>query len=396
MKKKLLALLLLVPILLIPILSCEGDILGSLSDLMGTMGTNSLIEGGAVVIDTSHGGAAAEKMSGLADAEDDDAYSAAVEEIKDVVKEALASKGSTKAKAFVEDMKKPLAEDAQKPDKVLQVVQELGKDPEEGGLGFEIEIETEGDLLAAILLVDLMEKAKDDWEGASEEEIMEFVSEALQVIDIVQTVSPVNGVKIDDILGELLGGDLSELFRSRHGISRDGDPEEEIDKALGMLRPILDPIIRAIGKNESGGISQKGLNKMIFNFKIIRQSFDDMADALKGIDPETSDIEFSLTDFVNYALSVVFTEANGVIDLMTESKATFADLINIYIDWADGKEIDFENYAALFSGGDDEEGATLVDNILDKVLGTLEILAPFSNDQWIFELLQNIEDDGDI
>jgi hypothetical protein len=391
MKKKLLALLLLVPILLIPILSCEGDILGSLSDLMGTMGTNSLIEGGAVVIDTSHGGAAAEKMSGLADAEDDDAYSAAVEEIKDVVKEALASKGSTKAKAFVEDMKKPLSDDTTVPTKVEPAVEDLNTQ-----LGLDFEIETEGDLLAAILLVDLMDKAKDDWEGASEEEIMEFVSEALQVIDIVQTVSPVNGVKIDDILGELLGGDLSELFRSRHGISRDGDPEEEIDKALGMLRPILDPIIRAIGKNESGGISQKGLNKMIFNFKIIRQSFDDMADALKGIDPETSDIEFSLTDFVNYALSVVFTEANGVIDLMTEGKATFADLINIYIDWADGKEIDFEDYAALFSGGDDEEGATLVDNILDKVLGTLEILAPFSNDQWIFELLQNIEDDGDI
>jgi hypothetical protein len=343
MKKKLLALLLLVPILLIPILSCEGDILGSLSDLMGTMGTNSLIEGGAVVIDTSHGGAAAEKMSGLADAEDDDAYSAAVEEIKDVVKEALASKGSTKAKAFVEDMKKPLSDDTTVPTKVEPAVEDLNTQ-----LGLDFEIETEGDLLAAILLVDLMDKAKDDWEGASEEEIMEFVSEALQVIDIVQTVSPVNGVKIDDILGELLGGDLSELFRSRHGISRDGDPEEEIDKALGMLRPILDPIIRAIGKNESGGISQKGLNKMIFNFKIIRQSFDDMADALKGIDPETSDIEFSLTDFVNYALSVVFTEANGVIDLMTEGKATFADLIEAFT--SNGTRLVMTMYFADFSG----------------------------------------------
>lgn len=38
MKKKLLVLLLVVPILLIPILSCEGDVLGSLSDLMESLG----------------------------------------------------------------------------------------------------------------------------------------------------------------------------------------------------------------------------------------------------------------------------------------------------------------------------------------------------------------------
>jgi len=274
-----------VPILLIPILSCEGDVLGSLSELMGKMGTNSLVEGGVVVIDTSQGAKASGSMSALADLKEEDegyedAYKDAVKDIKDAATEALASKGSTKAKAFVEDMKKPLSDDTTVPTKVETAVEDLNTQ-----LGLDFEIETEGDLLAAVLLVDLMYKAKDGWEGASEEEIMEFVSEALQVIDIVQTVSPVNGVKIDDILGELLGGDLSGLFRSRHGISRDGDLEEEID---------------------------------------------------------------------------------------------------------------FENYAALFSGGDDEEGATLVDNILDKVLGTLEILAPFSNDQWIFELLQNIEDDGDI
>ncbi len=389
MKKKLLALLLLVPILLIPIISCEDGALDGLSEFMGSFGKNSLVEAGAIVIDTSHGGEATKKMSGLAEAEDEEAYSAAVEEIKDVVKEALTSKGSTKAKAFVEDMKKPLAEDAEVPQKVEDAVEEL-----ETQLVLDFEIETEGDLLAAVLLVDLMEKAKDDWDDATDEEIMEFVGEALQVIDIVQTVSPVNGVKIDDILGELLGGDLSELFRSRKGSSRDGDAEEEIDKALGIIKPILDPVIRAIGKDEHGKISQNGLNKMIFNFKIIRQSFDDMANALKGVNPQTSDVELSLTDFVNYMLSVVFTEANGVIKLMTD-EATFADLINVYIDWADGKDFDFEDYADLFGGGDDEEGATLVEAILDKALATLEILVPFSNDQWILELLQNLDDDND-
>ncbi len=216
MKKKLLVLLLIVPILLIPILSCEGDVLGSLSELMGKMGTNSLVEGGVVVIDTSQGAKASGSMSALADLEEEDegyedAYKDAVKDIKDAATEALASKGSTKANAFVNEMQKPLEEDAPKPQKVTEAVDELKKDPDDGGLGIEIVIETEGDLLAAILLVDLMEKATDtetDWDTATEEEIMEFVSEALQVIDIVKTVSPVNGVKIDDILGTDLIKDL--------------------------------------------------------------------------------------------------------------------------------------------------------------------------------------------
>jgi hypothetical protein len=390
MKKKLLALLLLVPILLIPIISCDGDALGGLSDLMGTFGKNSLVEGGAVVIDTSHGGKAAEKMSGLADLDDDD-YDDAVVEIKEVVKEALASKGSTKAKAFVEEMKKPLPEDADVPGKVEDAVDEL-----EDELGIEFEIETEGDLLAAVLLVDLMDKAKDDWEGADEEDILEFVSEALQVIDIVQTVSPVNGVKIDDILGELLGGDLSELFGSSSGISRNGDLQEEIDKALGMLRPILDPIIRAIGKGVDGQIDQKGLDRMIFNFKVIRQSFEDIAKAIKEKEIDKEKLEFTLTDFVNYGLSVVFTEANEVIKHMTnDDDFKFANLINIYIDWTDDKEIDFATIVALFDGGDEEEGAPIVEAILDKVLGTLEELIPYSNDEWILELFNDNENEND-
>ncbi len=388
MKKKLLALLLLVPILLIPIISCEGDALSGLSDLMGNFGKNSLVEGGAVVIDTSHGPETANKMSKLAELGEGE-YDDAVDEIKEVVKEALASKGSTKAKAFVEEMEKLLPEDTEVPDKVGTKVEAL-----ETELGIEFEIETEGDLLAAVLLVDLMARAEDDWEAATEEEIIDFVSEALQVIDIVQTVSPVNGVKIDDILGELLGGDLSELFGSSSGISRNGVPQEEIDKALGMLRPILDPIIRAIGK-DGDKINQKGLDRIIFNFKVMRQSFEDIAKALEKGEIDKKKVEFTLTDFVNYGLSVVFTEANGVIKLMTDEDLKFADLINIYIDWTNDKEIDFETILALFDGGNEEEGAPLVEAILDKVLGTLEVPVPYSNDQWILELLDDIENDND-
>src|SRR5690554_4104678 len=109
MKKKLLALLLLVPILLIPIISCEGDALGGLSDFMKTFGTNTLVKSGIVVPDTSQGAEATKAMSGLAELKETDegyeeAYIAAVDEIKKATEEALASKNSAKAKAFVEEM----------------------------------------------------------------------------------------------------------------------------------------------------------------------------------------------------------------------------------------------------------------------------------------------------
>jgi len=216
MKKKLLVLLLLVPILLIPIISCEGDALGGLSELMESFGKNSLIKGKIVVPDTSQGAKATEAMSDLAklDKTDEgyaDAYTAAVEEIRKATEEALASKNSAKAKAFVDKMQTALEEDAPKPEKVEEKVQELAKDPEHGGLGIDIVIETEGDLLAVILLVDLFEKEEDleNWDlDEDEDKIYEFINEAIQVIDIVKTVSPVNGVKIDDILGTDLIKDL--------------------------------------------------------------------------------------------------------------------------------------------------------------------------------------------
>lgn len=275
MKKKLLALLLLVPILLIPIISCEGDALGGLSDLMGTFGTNTLIESGIVVIDTSHGAKTAEAMSGLAEADD---YDAAVQAIRDMADEALASKGSAKANAFVEEMKEE--KKSETPQAVKDVLDDLGID--------EDILETEGDLLAAVLLTDLVGKA-DDLGAATEEEILEFVSEALQVIDIVKTVSPVSGIKIDDILGDILaGGDFGDLFRGR-GASRDG--EDEIEQALGMVKPLLDAVIREIEKDSNGHVKDKGLKRMISSFAMMRTSYEKLAPHL-----ESSGEELELTD----------------------------------------------------------------------------------------------------
>jgi len=351
MKKKLLALLLLVPILLIPIISCEGDALGGLSDLMGTFGTNSLIESGIVVIDTSHGAKTAEAMSGLAEADD---YDAAVQAIRDMADEALASKGSAKANAFVEEMKKE--KKSETPQEVKNALNGLGIDEEV--------LETEGDLLAAVLLTDLVGKADDLGPAPTEEEILEFVSEALQVIDIVKTVSPVSGIKIDDILGDILaGGDFGDLFRGR-GASRDG--EDEIEQALGMIKPLLDSVVREIEKDSNGYVKEKGLKRMISSFAMMRTSYEKLAPHL-----ESSGEELELTDIFNYILSVIFTEAEDLIRDATNDIKGFKDLINAYIDWDKGDENAFDPFEELF---EEDGNDNLMNNTLERAETTLLLL----------------------
>ncbi len=395
MKKKLLALLLLVPILLIPIISCEGDALSGLSDLMGNFGKNSLIEGGAVVIDTSQGAKATGAMSGLADLEETDedyadAYAAGVQEIKDTVNEALASKGSAKAKAFVEEMKKP--KESETPDKVEKAITAI-KDPDEG-LGVEIVIETEGDLLAAILLVDLMdtvEAAEDDWEDASEEDILKFVGEASQVIDVVKTVSPVNGVKLDNILEELLGGDLAALFRSSRGVSREGGESDPVEEALGIVKPIIDTIIKGIGTDINNNINSQDLKRMIGSFTIIKYSYDQIAASLPKPDEEErikeleGKVKFTLTDIVNYIFSVVFAKADNIIGEATGKKADFEDLINAYIAWDGGDDDAFDELEGLFDGD-----ADLFEITLFESLATLEKLLPFTSSK---DMIENLLDE---
>ena len=385
MKKKLLALLLLVPILLIPIISCEGDALGGLSDFMGTFGTNTLVESGIVVPDTSQGAEATKAMSGLAELKKTDegyeeAYTAAVDEIKKATEEALASKNSAKAKAFVEEMQKPRAEGAGLPTKV-----EDAKGKLESETGIELEIETEGDLPAAILLVDLMdtvEAAGDDWEDASEEDILKFVGEASQVIDIVKTVSPVNGVKLDDILEELLGGDLAALFRSSKGVSREGEESDPIEEALGMVKPIIDTIIKGIGIDSNNKINSQGLKRMIGSFTIINYSYERIADSLPEPDDEEKvaaligKVKFTLTDIVNYIFSVVF------------AKADFEDLINTYIEWNDGNQDAFDELEGLLDGD-----ADLFEIVLSESLETLNKLLPFASSKDMIEnLLAEMQD----
>ncbi len=357
MKKKLLALLLLVPILLIPIISCEGDALSGLSELMGTFGTNTLA--GVIEIDTSHADKASAAMSGLGDAED---YSAAVQEIKNIANEALATPGSTKADAFVKKMSEPKGSEPPQP--VEEALQAL-----ESSAGVEFEIETEGDLLAAVLLTDLVGKAEDLGDSPTKEEALEFVSDALQVIGIVKTVSPVNGIKIDDMIEDLFGDlsgdfDLGALFRSRSASRSD----DGIGEALGIIKPLLDSIVNAIEKDSNGKIKEAGLKRMVSSFAIIRISYEELAPLLAATDKQ-----LKLYDILNYFFSVIFTKADTLIET-AGSGLTFKGLIDAYIEWDKSGDSDaLESFGALFDDGENNSN-NLIKNVLKEAKETLLLL----------------------
>ena len=64
MRKKLIGFL-LVPVLLLAIVSCDGDIFGTISDFMGQTGANVYVDGGLVQVDTSQGATVSNALAGL-------------------------------------------------------------------------------------------------------------------------------------------------------------------------------------------------------------------------------------------------------------------------------------------------------------------------------------------
>ncbi|MFA7019055.1 MAG: hypothetical protein WC239_08750, partial [Sphaerochaetaceae bacterium] len=332
MRKHILALLLLVPILLIPLVSCDGDVLGSLSDFMGKAGGNALLESGTVVVDTSQGATMVEAAGVLAgftevpaSAEDKAAYKAEVEKIQDALADALAAPGGTKATKLKEDMGKPAGSNP--PKKVSDKIDDIEDD-----LGITIETETRGDLIAAILMVETLERGEAiNPDTATDEELLEFVSDALQVIEIVRAVSPANAISLDNLISDLIGDDelMNSMFRGSRTTSRDG----EADDALTYIEPIFDMIIKAIGTEDDGYIhpAGSGLKRLTSSFAIMKLTYESMAPKLAK-----SKVELELTDVINYTLSVVFTEANG---FFATVGITFAEALNDVIDWQnDGKE----------------------------------------------------------
>ena len=351
MRKKMI-LLLIIPIILIAIVSCDLD---SLSDFMGSMGGNVYSDLGLVEIDTSQGAAVSGAMGQVTSMpevpkveEDDDdyddyieyveAYKEQVEKMLDSFSDAMQSE--QKKEALKKDMAKPKSGEV--PTRAQDLIDELN-----GKSGLNIstdDIETEGDLAAILLITEFYDKVKDvdSDDDFDMDDALEAVSEALEILEIIDTISPTGSILIDDILEELFGdSDLMEqLFRgsrSSSRSSRDGDGDD-IDP-MAIIEPIFKTIINGIGKDSNGDINAKELKRAIVNYGIMRATYEKMAPLL-----EKSGKTTDLGDIINYMISVVFTEADAFFKSIDDEK-DFEGAINAIIEWLeDENRGDYRDY----------------------------------------------------
>ena len=397
---------LLVPILLLTIVSCDGDIFGTLSDFMGQTGTNIYAENGLVTIDTSQGAAVVDATSNLSTIDTDTTegeaeYEAEVETVKTEITEALTS--PQKTEALIEEMSEPLTipdggtiEDVV-PQRAQDIVAEINLNTD---LGINIDlgdVATEGDLVALILVTELYNKVADvDFDTLSEDDALDLVSEALQVVDVVNTISPTGAISLDDMLTSLIEDPelLDQILRSSSTGSRDVTRvgEEDAEDAMTFIEPIFNTVINAIGKDEFGDIDSENLAQSLNSFKMVRLSYEQMAPALAG-----SGAELELTDVVNYVLSVVFTEADAFFQTVPGS-ITFEQALNDVIFWMNQDatyqdtnkpafvdaiadwEVEFEEYRALYPAkfGDDDTIPRTVGSI-ERTLDALIEALPGDN-----------------
>lgn len=413
---------LLIPILLLAVVSCELD---ALSDFMGQAGTNAYVEGGLVVIDTSQGAAVVSSVGSLdaIDTSTDEgkaAYAAEVETVKTAIAEALTS--TTKTEALIEELAKPLTSPV--PDKVTDTVAAI-----ETELGITIaDPTTEGDLVTLVLVVEVYEKASSpeitailakpeaDRTEADQEQLIELVSEALQVVETVQTVSTAGSINLDDILGGLIEDPALLELLGRSSATRDITREGEEDDPMAFIAPIFNSIINSIGKDASGNIDSAELTRAISSFGVIRTAYEQMAPALPPYDVlRARGMELGLTDVTNYLLSVIFTEADSFFKAydtlsknteLTDVTINFEIAINEAIDYMESEDttdlvnlgqIDWEIAAQYYMGdlkkatfltvdGEtvtegtvittirllaDAAGATYVDGLVDDLISSL-------------------------
>ncbi|MEA5030882.1 MAG: hypothetical protein VB025_01905 [Sphaerochaeta sp.] len=387
---------LLVPILLLAIVSCDGDIFGTLSDFMGQTGTNVYVEGGLVTIDTSQGAAIVASIGNLSDATTDEEYAAEVETVKAAITEALTSPQKTEA------LKLAMSETLTIPDggTIVDVVPQRAQDIVDAinlntELGITIDlgdVTTEGDLVALILVTELYNKVADvNFDTLTEGEALELVSEALQIVEIVNKISPTGAISLDDILSNLIDDPdlLNQIMGRSSSTSRSTSRAEgDEDDPMTFIEPIFNTVINAIGKDGSGNIDSAKLAQAVNSFKMIRLSYEQMAPALVG-----SGAELELTDVINYVLSVVFTEADAFFQTVPGS-ITFEDALNDVIYWMNQDatyqdtykpafvdaiadwEVEFDEYRAMYPVKFGDETTTprtvgSIERTLDALIGAL-------------------------
>lgn len=418
MKRKLWAFL-LVPIILIAFVSCEGDIFGTITNFMDQTSQNVLVSSGMVTVDTAQVDAVADSVSTVValntnqpatfdstdpsfdqaavDAYNED-FAAAVEETKTELKEVLES--PAKIEELKEQLSAPVAA-ADVPVKITEAVEDI-----ETELGIDIEINTEADLLVATLIVSVMDNptfaaltdGDDTNDGdVTEEDIAAMVSDALQVVEVVKALSPTGAIELDtavnDLLNSFLGGEDRAV--SRVEVVDDGEDWGAI--LSDYIVPIINPVLDAMDTSGNGIIEESELRAMVRDYGVMRRGYERMAPGLVRGDGTIRN-QKKLSDLINYALSVIFSSGRTLLDGYTVP-TTDNDFLEFLRDvqdylaaYEDDPEADFDSYidTTFISTSIEDNYNTVLTNHGDTIGYTLlNISSAIPKNTMITELIQD-------
>jgi len=206
MKRRKLAFL-IVPIILLAFVSCEGDIFGTISDFMGQTGENVLVSGGLVGVNTQQVDAVSQSVSTMAD-ENGDPDPEKVTQVKEDLKNVLDS--PKKTEALKTDLAKDISDESQTTaDNLKTKLNDMKADLGIDDADLDFEIKTEADLLVATLIVDIANNFG-DLDEDDEDQLIALASEALFVVEVIKAVSPTGMVDLDDAVNDLLTSFLND------------------------------------------------------------------------------------------------------------------------------------------------------------------------------------------
>jgi hypothetical protein len=398
MKKVLL--IVLVPILLLALVSCEGDILTNVKNLMGGMGGNILIDNEIVVIDSSE----------------------EVAVVTDTITNYTTNPDLSEEE--FDEVQQTLVELLQSPQKAPDLIKQLGTNAGYGTTNPPAALAdflppadvvapkdlTQGDILAAILISTLANDpivqqliagpSADPSADPSEEDLLNLASQALQIVDIVKQISSVDDIVIDDMLADF-SSFLNRGTRALRALSREGE-EGSQDDIFNYVQPIAQSIINAIGRNPADPtkVDPQGLQRLLISFSNMRSGYENAALALGGM-VDKSAVEMELGDLVNYTLSVVLTEANKFFKASNDTLEKVLNELLPYLDGTAGMNVpppafiaEFETMLGVYNDNGGADG-TYILNLYNAVSDNLLLFsAQVPGNQGLTDMLTQYVPEG--
>lgn len=339
MGKRLLAFL-IVPIILVAFVSCEGDIFGTISNFMGQAGENVLSDVTTVPSDN------VDNLSGaLAEVNDlDDDLAEVTVTVKTSVKEIIKSTGETALaeEALAEPIEDPEGETGLEADIRTYYTDELGLDADEVPTTI-----TQADLAVVIYLKDI----------ANETDATKKVETTKELVEFIKKTSPIGNINVltavNTLLTNMMDSEDRSVSRSGSreipdaytdidtGISYSNAPAEQVDMLINITG-IMKTILVAIDVDGNNVISTGETLTFKQDYAAIRKGYESYE-----VDSSTGEVTIGpgmqLSDLIAYVLSVVFTEVPGIIGTdsypdETTDNGRFTAMLNELYEFLNGSE----------------------------------------------------------